>query len=159
MANSALHEWIGTDRLALSTAPRQVLMESSILDVELIPRSRLLLRPWMMKTKAFPNHTLFGSWNARPENPLNYIQDCTWNAIFPPKRRRNKYAKNNKIENLKLAGRTDAQFSCQNSVAVTDLMNNDDDRYFGRNFTNLYFGREDDQRVPPWARRRRLRCL
>lgn len=70
-----------------------------------------------------------------------------WNVIVPAARRRNKYAKSNRFDNPKLSMKTDAQCieavnACESSVTVADLMNNDGDRYFGWNFTNLYFGQK-----------------
>lgn len=70
-----------------------------------------------------------------------------WNVIIPVARRCNKYAKSNRFDNPKLAMKTDAQCieavnACENSVTIADLMNNDGDRYFSWNFTNLYCGRK-----------------
>lgn len=70
-----------------------------------------------------------------------------WNVIIPAARRCNEYAKSNRFDNPKLAEKTDAQCieavnACENSVTIADLMNNDGDRYFGWNFTNLYYGQK-----------------
>ncbi|KAL9098810.1 MAG: hypothetical protein Q9163_005598 [Psora crenata] len=70
-----------------------------------------------------------------------------WNVTIPVARRYNAraYAKSNRFDNPKLAIKTDTQCTeavnaCESSVAIADLMNNDGDRYFGWNFTNLYHG-------------------
>jgi len=70
-----------------------------------------------------------------------------WNVIVPVARRYNKYAKSNRFDNPKLAMKTDAQCieavnACESSVTNADLMNNDGDRYFGWNLTNLYYGQK-----------------
>ena len=70
-----------------------------------------------------------------------------WNVIVPVARRYNIYAKNNRRDNVKLAMKTDTQCieainAHEDSITTANLMNNDGDRYFGWNFTNLYFGRK-----------------
>lgn len=69
-----------------------------------------------------------------------------WNVIIPVERRYNFWAKSNRYDNPKLSMKTDAQCieavnACESSFTIANLMNNDEDRYYGWNFSNLYEGR------------------
>jgi len=66
-------------------------------------------------------------------------------VVVPKTRRGNAWAKSNRFDNSKFQGKDIAQCfqlvdQCSNNTEIADLMNDNGDRHYGWNFTNLYDG-------------------
>jgi hypothetical protein len=71
--------------------------------------------------------------------------EAAFEILVPESRRGNRYCKSNRLDNPKFLGKSLKQClvmidDCQSNQDIADLMNNEGDRYYAWNFTNLYYG-------------------
>jgi hypothetical protein len=71
--------------------------------------------------------------------------EAAFEILVPESRRGNRYCKSNRLDNPKFLGKSLKQClamidECQSNLDIVDLMNNEGDRYYAWNFTNLYYG-------------------
>ncbi len=73
--------------------------------------------------------------------------ESAFEVLVPQTRRGNEWAKSNRFDNPKFQGKTGEQClqlvtQCSDNANIVNLMNNNGDRYYGWNFTNLYYDRK-----------------